>query len=324
MLTTRRGLVALAALGMPAVARAQNPFPSRTLRMIVPYAPGGAGDITARILADGAPAVLGQSIAVENRTGANGVVGAEAVARAAPDGYTLGLVVSSHVINQAVLPNLPFDPVTDFQPVIMTARTQMVLVAAPQLGVSTVRELVEYVKARPGQLAFASAGTGSNVHVFLEWFARRSGMQAVHIPYRGSAAAHPDLLGGRVAFTIDTYAAVRQYVEQGQMRLLAFGGPNRSVLRPDVPTIAEETGIAGYEANSWGGVLAPAGTPEPVVRRLNEAFARHLRTPATRERLLGLGAELVAGTAEEFRAVMVEDAKRYAALVKEFDIRQGT
>jgi tripartite-type tricarboxylate transporter receptor subunit TctC len=161
------------------------------------------------------------------------------------------------------------------------------------------------------------------VHVFLEWFVRRSGMDAVHVPYRGSAAAHPDLLAGRIAFTIDTWAAVRQYVEADRLRLLAFGGPARSGLRPEVPTIAEETGIPGYEANSWGGVLAPAGTPEAVVRRLNEGFGRILQAPETGERLLAMGAERVGGTPDAFRATMEADARRYTALVREFDIRLG-
>jgi tripartite-type tricarboxylate transporter receptor subunit TctC len=326
MTPSRRRLLALAALTpgaalAPAALRAQPRFPSRPVTIVVPYAAGGGADITARLLAQRLPATLGQPVVVENRTGANGVLGAEVVARAAPDGHTLGMVVSSHVINKAVLASLPFDPVADFSPVLLVARTQMVLVVPSSLPVSTVPELVSLLRTQSGQAAYASPGAGSNVHVFLEWFVRRAGLDMLHVPYRGSAAAHPDLIAGRVAFTIDTYAAVRQHLDQGRLRVLAFGGPDRYPGRPELPTIAEAAGIPGYAAYSWSALLGPRGVPAEVVARLHAEFTAALAIPEVRERLDGLGAEVAGGTPETLRALMAEDERRFTALVREFGIR---
>lgn len=316
----RRAMLALPGAVLPAAAGALD-FPGRSITIVVPYAAGGGADITARLLAPRMQAGLGQPVVIENRTGANGVLGAEIVARAAPDGYTLGMVVSSHVINKAVLPNLPFDPVTDFAAVMLVARTQLVLVATPTLGVSTVQELIAKIRGKPGEYAYASPGAGSNVHVFLEWFVRRAGLQMVHVPYRGSAAAHADLMAGRVAFTLDTYAAVRQHVEEGRLRLLAFGGPQRYVGRPDVPTIAEAAEMPGYAAFSWSALLAPRNTPAAIIARLNAEAAKALAEPAVRERLTTLGAEIAASSPEELRALMEQEARQFGALVREYGIR---
>ncbi len=316
----RRAMLALPGAVLPAAAGAQD-FPGRSITIVVPYAAGGGADITARLLAPRMQAGLGQPVVIENRTGANGVLGAEVVARAAPDGYTLGMVVSSHVINKAVLPNLPFDPVADFAAVMLVARTQLVLVATPTLGVSTVQELIAKIRGKPGEYAYASPGAGSNVHVFLEWFVRRAGLQMVHVPYRGSAAAHADLMAGRVAFTLDTYAAVRQHVEEGRLRLLAFGGPQRYVGRPDVPTIAEAAEMPGYAAFSWSALLAPRNTPAAIIARLNAEAATALAEPAVRERLTTLGAEIAASSPEELRALMEQEARQFGALVREYGIR---
>jgi tripartite-type tricarboxylate transporter receptor subunit TctC len=316
----RRALPALATLAWSGQAGAQA-FPARPITIVVPYAAGGGADITARLLAPRLSQALGQPVVVENRAGANGVLGAEAVARAPADGHALAMVVSSHVINKAVLPALPFDPVADFAPVLLTARTQMVLVAPPALGASTLPEMIAILRARPGAFAYASPGAGSNVHVFLEWFARRAGLDVVHVPYRGSAAAHPDLIAGRVAFTIDTWAAVRQHVEEGRLRLLAAGGPDRLAARPEVPTIADAAALPGYAAFSWSAVLAPRGTPPAVVARLNEEFRRALAVPEVRERLAGLGAEVGGGSPDDLRALMQREAEQFGALVREFGIR---
>lgn len=315
----RRSLVALVT-ALPAAARAQA-FPTRPVSIIVPYAAGGGADITARLLAQRMAPRLGQPVVVENRAGANGVLGAEAVARAIPDGHTLGMVVSSHVINKAVMPALPFDPVADFTPVMLAARTELALVAAPAPGVTSLAALIAEIRARPGDYAYASPGAGSNVHVFLEWFARRAGLQMLHVPYRGSAAAHADLIAGRVAFTLDTYAAVRPHVEAGRLALLAFGGPDRYAGRPEVPTIAEAAGIPGYAAFSWSALLAPRGTPAGVVARLNAEAARALAEAEVRDRLATLGAEAVGGSPEALRALMEGEASQFGALVRELGIR---
>lgn len=316
----RRGLLALAA-GLPATAARAQAFPTRPVTIIVPYAAGGGADITARLLAQRMTPRLGQPVVVENRAGANGVLGAEAVARAPPDGHTLGMVVSSHVINKAVMPALPFDPVADFAPVMLVARTELALVAAPAPGVTSLAALVAQIRTRPGDYAYASPGAGSNVHVFLEWFARRAGLQMLHVPYRGSAAAHADLIAGRVAFTLDTYAAVRPHVEAGRLTLLAFGGPQRYAGRPEVPTIAEAASIPGYAALSWSALLAPRGTPAGVVARLNTEAARALAEAEVRDRLATLGAEAAGGPPEELRALMEGEALQFGALVRELGIR---
>lgn len=315
----RRSVLALA-LAMPAVARAQAAYPTRAIRFISPYAPGGTGDIMARILADRLPARLGQAVVVDNRPGANGVIGADAVAKALPDGYTYGVVVSSHTINKAVRSDLPFDPITDFEPVSLAARTLFALTVTGTLPVRDTREFIDYARARPGELSYASAGSGSNVHVFLEWFCRRAGIEATHVPYRGSGAAQPDLLAGRVQFTIDGYASFTQHYRSGALKLLAMGGPGRFSERPEVPTIAEAAAIPGYEAGSWAGVLAPKGTPTPILQRMNAAVIAVMAEAEVKQRMRELGAEVVASSQDDFSVVLNTEASRFQALVKEFGI----
>jgi len=315
---SRRATLALS-LGAPAVARAQ-PLPSRPVRLVSPYAPGGTGDIMARLLADRLPTRLRQPVMVENRPGANGVIGAEVVARAVPDGHTYGVVVSSHTINKAVRDSLPFDPVADFEPVCLTARTQFALTVTGGLPVTTTQDFIAYARARPGRLSFASAGSGSNVHVFLEWFCRRTGIEATHAPYRGSGAYHPDLLAGRVQFTIDGYASFAQHYASGALKLLAMGGPERFGQRPDVPTIAEAAGIGGFEAGSWAGVIAPARTPAPILQAMNEAVVAVMQEPEVQRRTAELGADVIAGSRDAFGQVLRTETARFTGLVREFGI----
>jgi tripartite-type tricarboxylate transporter receptor subunit TctC len=315
---SRRAILA-SAFATPGIARAQS-YPSRPIRFISPYAPGGTGDIMARLIADGVSARLGQPVVVENRTGANGVIGADAVAKAAPDGYTYGVVVSSHTINKAVRSDLPFDPVTDFEPVCLAARTIFALTVAGNIPVTTTREFIDYARARPGQLVYVTPGSGSNVHVFVEWFCRRAGIQALHVPYRGSGAYHPDFLAGRVQFTIDGYASFVQHYNSGALKLLAIGGPGRFDQRPDVPTIAEAAGIEGFEAGSWAGVIAPARTPQPVLDTMNAAVVAVMQDPAVRQRTMELGAVVTAGSRAAFGTVLQTEATRFTALVREFGI----
>lgn len=315
---SRRATLALA-LATPAVARAQT-YPTRPIRFISPYAPGGTGDIMARIIADGVATRLGQAVIVDNRPGANGVIGADAVAKAAPDGYTYGVVVSSHTINKAVRSDLPFDPVTDFEPVCLAARTIFALTVTGGIPVTTTREFIDYARARPGQLSYASAGSGSNVHVFLEWFCRRAGIDATHVPYRGSGQYHPDILAGRVQFTIDGYASFAQHYRSGALKLLSVGGPGRFDQRPDVPTIAEAAGIEGFEAGSWAGVIAPARTPAPIVDAMNSAVVAVMREPAVMQRTTEIGAVVTATSRAEFGQVLATEATRFSALVREFGI----
>lgn len=312
---------ALLAGGFTAPARAADAaaYPDKPLRIIVPYAPGGLADITARLLADALPARLGQPVMVENRPGANGAIGTTAVAKAEPDGYTVGLVVSSHTFGKALVPNLPFDPVKDFAPVTLTARTPIVLVSSAALPARNVNELLAYVRARPDTLAFASAGSGSNVHVFGQWFNDVAGLKMVHVPYKGSTAAHIDLVAGRVAMAFDSLASVQAHIASGKMRLIAVGGAARLAQYPDVPTIAE-SGFPGFEVESWGAILAPVKTPAPVVERLNREIVAVLKSAKVRDKLAGAGAQVVGSSPAELQTVLVSEEKRYGELIRRLGI----
>jgi tripartite-type tricarboxylate transporter receptor subunit TctC len=298
---------------------AENPLFTKPLRIIVPYAAGGTADITARLLAEHLPARLGQPVTVENRAGANGAIGTEAVARAAPDGHTVGLVVSSHVFGKSLVPDLRFDPIKDFTPVTLATRTAMVLVATPSLPVQNAAELIAYVKARPDQLAFASAGNGSNVHIFGQWFADKAGLRMAHVPYKGSAAAHIDLMAGRTHIVFDTLGAVQPHLASGKLKLIAAGA-DRLPQYPNVGTVAE-AGIADFRAESWGAVIAPAGTPAPVVAALNREMVAVLNLPAVRKRLEDAGAKVIGSSSAELGAMLVAEEKKYAELIRTLGIK---
>ena len=294
-------------------------YPARPVRLVVPYGAGGGADVVARLLADALAPRLGQPVVVENRPGANGTIGTAAVAKAEPDGSTLALVVSSHVFGRALVPNLPFDPVRDFAPVMLATRSPIVLVASASLPVRSVGELLAYVRARPDQVAFASAGNGSNVHVFAQWFNDLARLHMIHVPYKGSSAAHLDLISGRVAMAFDTLASVQSHVAAGKLRLLAVAGPRRLAQYPDVPTVAE-AGIPGFEAESWTAVLAPAATQRPIVARLQRELVAVLQLPAVRERLQGAGAQVVGGSSDELATVLATEEKRYGDLIRRLNI----
>jgi tripartite-type tricarboxylate transporter receptor subunit TctC len=308
----------LLALGSATPAAADT-YPSRPIKIVVPYAPGGQGDITARLISEHLAPRLGQPVTVENRAGANGVIGTDVVAKAAPDGYTLGVVVASHVLARALMPKLPYDPVTDFVPITITARTQMVLVSSPAIPPKTMAEFIAYAKARPDELAYKTAGPGSNSHLFGAWFADAAGIKLIHVPYKGSGDSMPDLMSGVVHMGFDTLPAVRGHIDGGKLRLLAAGGPERSPQYPDVPTVAE-AGIPGFAANSWGLVLAPKGTPQPIVDRLNSEIAAILRDDAVKARLEKMGAVVVANTPAEALATVKAEEALYTKLIRDLKI----
>jgi len=317
---TRRALAA-AALALPGAARAQGWRPDRTLRFIVPYTAGGASDITARLLAERLRAALGQPGVVENRAGASGIIGTEAVAKAAPDGTTILMVASSHVVNRALFPSLPFDPIADFAPITLTAHVQLVLAVPAAHPARDVAGLMAWARTQgAGRAAFASSGNGSNPHIFAADLLRRAGVEMEHVPYRGSTAAHADLLAGRTQMMFDAYAAVAPHVQAGTLRLLALAGPVRSRLLPDLATVAEQ-GFPGYGATSWGCLLAPAGTPAPAIAALNAAARDILLSAEVRDRLALLGAEPAPGTPEELLAFMRQEQARYVALVQQLGIK---
>jgi len=315
---TRRTLIA--GLGATALSPllAQE-FPGKPIRLIVPYPPAGASDITARLIAEKLSKKYGVQVVVENKAGANGVIGTEMIARAAPDGYTIGLVASSHVGNPYSYKRVPFDTLNDLQSITQTANVQLGLAVHPKLNANNVKELLTLLKAQPGKVDFASTGAGGNPHLFAEVFMQISGTKMNHVPYKGSSAAHPDLLSGEVQVMFDAVAALAPHVKSGRIKLLAVCGDKRAALLPDVPTL-DEAGVKGYGMYSWGGIIAPAKLPRPLIDKLNRDIGEALRLPDVRDRLTQLGAEVVAGTPEQFDALLRSETVRYAKLIKEAGI----
>ena len=287
-----------AALLASSAALAQT-FPARSITIVVPATPGGAIDLTARLVGQKLSEAWGKPVLIENKAGATGIIGTEFVAKSAPDGHTLALVASSHAINPSMFKTLPFDTLKSFGPVVLTHVVPLMLVVSPAIPATNVRELIAYAKANPGKLSFASSGPGGAPHMSGELFKTMAGLDMVHIPYKGSTAAHADLLSGRTALMFDTVAAIKVHVKSGAVRALAVTTAKRSAAAPEVPTMAE-AGVAGYETSTWGGVLAPAGTPRDVVARLNGEINKALAAPDVRERLLGAGIEPAGGTPQQF------------------------
>jgi tripartite-type tricarboxylate transporter receptor subunit TctC len=289
------------------------------VRILVPYPPGGASDVTARIVADKLSKRWGgKPVFVENKAGANGVIGTETIARADPDGHTIGLVASSHVTNHALLKKVPYE-LSDMVPVTITAQVQLGLVVNPAVPANNVRELIAYAKANPDKLAVATSGRGSNPQLWALAFQQMTGTRMVDVPYKGSGAAHPDLLAGQTQVMFDAVAAVMPHVKAGKLRLLAVGGAKRSPFLPDTPTI-EEAGVPGYVNASWGAIIAPAKTPAAIIDKLNADIVAILNEPDTKERLAGLSAEVVANSPSEAAAFMKSEEQRLTKLIRDVGI----
>ena len=315
----RRILVLFAALAAAVSAHAQQ-WPSKPIRMVVNFPPGGAADQIARAVAPPLGEALGQPVVIENRPGANGNIGAEAVAKSPPDGYTL-LMSSGGAfsVNPHLYTKLPFDPLKDLEPIAAAARILVFLVVKPELPAKTVEEFVALARANPGKLSYGSPGSGSSPHIAGEMFKRAAKIDVVHVPYKGAAPALTDLLGGQLDFMFDPGIGLGQ-VRAGKLRLLAVGSPKRSPLFPDVPTVAE-AGIVGFDADSWFGFYAPAGLPPDIAVRLNRELNRALQTQAVRDRITAIGGEPVAMSAAEFAEVQRKDRERFGAVVREAGIR---
>jgi tripartite-type tricarboxylate transporter receptor subunit TctC len=261
--------------------------------------------------------VLGQPIVIDNKSGASGMVGAEAVAKAAPDGYTLLLGnIASLAINVGIYPKMPYDPLKDFTPIVRTVDVNYVLVVHPSLPVKTVPELIAYAKANPGKLSYGSAGSGSLPHLGTELFKAQTGIDMVHVPYKGGGPMVTDLLGGNVQLVIADQANLMPHVATGKLRALAVATPKRSPNAPDLPTIAE-TGLVGFEATAWQGLVGPAGMPADVVIRLNDAFNKVMAMPAIREKLMGGGLDPVGGTPDQFARFIGSEIGKWAKIAKE-------
>jgi tripartite-type tricarboxylate transporter receptor subunit TctC len=294
-------------------------YPSRTVRIVVPATPGGAIDLIARTLAEKMTTSLAQPVVVENKPGASNNLGTDFIAKSPPDGYNLVIVASSHATNKWLFKQMPFDPIKDFEPVVYTHVVPLLLAVHPTVGAKTVPELVGWIKANPDKAIYASSGPGSSLHMAAELFMSMTKTKMQHVPYKGSSAAHPDLLAGRTAMIFDTVTAIRGHVKSGAVRGIAVTTAKRSSAMPELPTIAET--LPGYDASTWGGILAPAGTPKDVVARLNSSINAALKMEDVRSRLMGAGIEIQGGTPEAFAEVIRIEVDKWGRIVKEAGIQ---
>jgi tripartite-type tricarboxylate transporter receptor subunit TctC len=309
---TRIGAM-LAACALSLTVQAQD-YPQKPIKMITPYPPGGPTDVLARAISQKLSERLGQPIIIDNRPGASGMIGADLVAKAVPDGYTLLANASIHVINPSLYANPPYDAIKDFAPVSQIAEVPLVLVVNPALGVKTVQELIAKAKASP--LNFASSGNGSAPHLAGEGFNIATGTKMQHIPYKGSGPAITDLIGGQVNLMFDSLPSSMPHIKSGRIIAIAVTTKKRSSALPNVPTVAE-SGVPGFDVSTWYGVWAPAATPPAIVRRVSSDVAAAVRTPEVRARLAELGAEPVGSTPEEFAAYNRTEAAKWAKIVKD-------
>ena len=313
-------LAAALALAVPLGAAAQAAYPDKPVRFIVPYPPGGGTDVIARIVQDRFAQVLGQPIVIENRGGAAGSLGTDIAAKSAPDGYTVLFTLSSHTINPAIYPKLPFDTVKDFLPVGTVASLPQILVANTQFPANTVAELTALAKAKPGTIAFASVGNGSPGHLAGELYKLRTGTQLTHVPYRGGGPAVTDVMGGQVPLLWVSIPAAAQFVKQGRLKALAVSTLKRSAAFPDVPTM-QEAGVPDFEVDSWYAMFVPAKTPRPIVDKLNAALNSVVAEPAIKEKLLQQGSEGVGGTPEQLAKVVEAELPRWQKLARDAAIK---
>jgi tripartite-type tricarboxylate transporter receptor subunit TctC len=310
----RRTFALAATLMLAAPAFAQS-FPTKPMTIVVPASPGGAIDLAARLIGQKFTEAWGQPVVIENKTGATGVIGTDFVAKAAPDGHVLALVASSHAINPSMFKKLPFDTVKSFEPVVQTHTVPLVLVVAPDSPFKTMQDVIAFGKKNPGQLSFASSGNGGAPHFSGELFQSMAGLQMQHIPYKGSTLAHPDLMSGRVSIMFDTLAATSAQIKGGKLRALAVTTRERLPALPDVPTVAQ-SGLPGYETSTWGGLLAPAGTPKATVYKLAAETTRILALPDVRERMRAAGVEPVGGTPEQFANFIASEMVKWGKVAK--------
>ena len=290
-------------------------YPARAIRFIVPFPPGGNGDIMARLIGQRLSENLGQPVVIDNRGGANNIIGTELAVRAAPDGYTILITATSHFTNPSLVGHLPYDTLRDLAPVGLVGSTPLVLVAHANLPVTTIKDLIALARARPGALNYGSTGAGASGHLAGALLGYMAKIDLVHVLYRGTAQATTDLLAGNVQLAFPSMTSVLPYVRMGKLKALGVTSLTRSPLTEHLPTIAE-AGVPGYQASIWNGILAPAATPAPIVAKLNEEIVRVLKTPETREKFAALGADVAPGSADEFAAFITSEIKKWAAVIK--------
>lgn len=322
MSITRRTLIALsAALTLPGMALAQGTWPDKPVKIVVPFAPGGTTDILARVMAPELASAFGQNFIIDNKGGAGGNIGADIVAKSPADGYTLLMgTVGTHGINKALYSKLPYDPQKDFAPITLVAGVPNVMVMnarrAQELGIASVADFVRYAKANPGKLNMASSGNGTSIHLAGELFKVRTGIFMTHIPYRGSGPALKDLIAGATDVMFDNLPSAMPHIQSGALKAFAVTSATRSAALPDLPTVAEAGNLPGFEASSWFGLLAPAGTPADVVSRIQQASAKAMQQPAIKERLLTLGAIPGGNSPAEFVRFIDSEITKWAPVVK--------
>ena len=315
-----RNWLALMFTAMCVVPAFAQTFPTRAIKIVVPAAAGGPTHITAQLLAEKMQGSLGQPVIVEPKPGAGNNLGAEFVAKSAPDGYTLLLATTgTHAINQTLFKNLPFDPIKDFEPVSLVVRYPLLLVVSPDLPVNSVKELIDYAKKNPGKLNRASGGNGTSMHLSGELFVNQAGIVAPHVPYRGSAPALNDLMGNHVQLMFDSMITAMPLVEGGKLRALAVTGKTRSSQLPDVPTLAE-SGLPDYEATGWTGIVVPAKTPPEIVAKLNASIVQALKSPELVQAFAKQAAEPVGSTPTEFADFIRKETDKWGKIIREAGI----
>ncbi|NKI95140.1 tripartite tricarboxylate transporter substrate binding protein [Rhizobacter sp. SG703] len=321
----RRTLLALAAAAAAGtslgVHAAPASWPDKPVRIVVPFAAGGTSDILARLLADKLQGALKQTVLVENKAGAGGVIGADSVAKSAPDGYTFLLgTIASHAINPVLQPKMPYDAAKDFAPVILLGSISNVLLVGTEQPYKSVKELIAAAKAKPGDIAFASSGQGSSQHMSGETFKLLTGAELTHVPYKGSAPAIQDVIGNQIPMSFETVTVALPFVQSGKVRALAVTSAKRSIAMPDVPTL-QEAGVAGFDVASWQAFYAPAGTPPAIVKRLNAEVAKIIAMPDVKAKMETLGLQYTPNTPEQFAAFGRAELTKWAKIVKDGNVK---
>ena len=308
--------VAIASLA----AHAQTPWPTKPVKMIVPFPAGGPTDVMTRSLADKLSTALGQPVIIDNKPGAGGTIGSDVVAKSAPDGYTLLMATGSTHSVGPYLGKVPYDPQKDFTPVIYVGTATNILLVSPKLGVSNVRELIALAKQKPGELNYATSGIGSVAHLTSEMFASMAGIKLTHVPYKGTQQSIADIASGQVAMLFDNVLTAKPHVDSGRLKGIAISSSKRSELVPDIPTVAE-SGLPGFESNNWFGIFGPANLPKPIVDRLNAEVNRIVKDPAIRERFHTLGFETTGGSPQDLDNIMKSEAQKWSKVIRDANVK---
>ena len=309
-----------AALLFAGAALAQS-YPSRPVKVVVPWPPGQATDIAARVVAQKLQDALGQAFVIENKPGAGGAIGSEIVAKSAPDGYTLLAASSGPLSIMPHLQKVPYEPLKDLAPISVIAATPFALVTHPSFPANNAKEFIALVKANPGKYTFSSSGTGATAHLFVELFNSMAHIQARHVPYKGSAPALTDVMNGEISYTIETVAATAPHIKAGRLKTYGVSTAKRTAAMPDVPPLAETAELPGYDVAAWIGYAAPAGTPREITARLSSEIQKALQTPEMKERMANIGLDAVWSTPQEMASFMRREQERYAKIIKDANIK---